>query len=157
MGIETKSKQIGKHTYYVEQFGAKQGGRVLVRVAKMLGTAIGGAVEAGERLDAAVIGKTLSGFTEHLTEADYDYLCDSFSPKTRVSGGDYGEKKPKLADYFDSHFAGEFWEMGQWLAFCFEVNYGSFLAVVLEQTGKLAPKAQALPDSDEVEETAKAS
>ena len=155
MGIESRKKTIGAHTYTVEQFGAKEGGRVLVRIAKMLGGAVG---EAASMADAAslggkldVIGKVFSNFTDHVSEDDYDYLCDKFSPKTRVTGGDYGEKEPKLSDYFDSHFAGAYWDMAQWLAFAFEVNYGSFLAVMTEQAKKAKTADQPPPDSGPVE------
>jgi len=152
MGIETKSKVIGEHTYRVEQFGAKAGGRMLVRLAKMLGVAVGGAVEAGEKLDAVVLGKTITGLTESITEEDYGYLCDAFSEKTRVTGGLYGSKEPKLSDFFDDHFAGNYVELSQWLAFCLEANYGSFLAVVGEEAKGLAQAMQPPQDSAVKEE-----
>jgi hypothetical protein len=154
MGIEVKERQIGDYTYKVEQFGAKEGGKVLVRIAKILGVTVGGAVEAGQKLDAAVIGKLLSGFTDSITEADYDWLCDTFANKTRVTGGEYGAKEPKLKDFFDSHFAGDYGDLALWLSFGFEANYGSFLDVVEREIEKLMPeegKAQALPDSPKKE------
>lgn len=158
MGIEVKSKDIGKHTYKVEQFGAKAGGRMLVRLAKMLGGAVGGAIEAGDEVDVAAIGKTLTGFAENIAESDYDYLCDAFSAKTRVTGGVYGSKEPLLKDFFDDHFAGNYVELGEWLYFCLEANYGSFLDVVEREIQKLKADGPP-PDSDgaEVEESSKPS
>jgi len=148
MGIEVKSRVIGEHTYRVEQFGAKKGGRILVRLAKMLGASIGGAIESGDKVDATVIGKTLTSLTDQITEEDYDYLCDNFAAKTRVTGGQYGSNEPKLADFFDSHFAGNYLELGEWLAFCLEANYGSFLAVIGEEAKALAGVRQPPQDSD---------
>jgi len=138
MGIEVKSKVIGKHTYKVEQFGAKAGGRMLVRLAKMLGAAVGETVEASSGLNTAIIGRTIASLTEHISEEDYDYLCDSFAAKTRVTGGEYGSNEPKLVDFFDTHFAGRYLELGEWLTFCLEANYGSFLAVIGEEARALA-------------------
>lgn len=129
---ETKTKTIGSRgfTYHVVQFGAKEGGRVLVRLLKMVGSAAGGALagddESAFTLEA--IGRVISDLAESVSEADFDYLCDTFAKATSVSGGDFNGPVPLTTEgLFDIHFAGQYAEMASWLAFAIEANYGSFL------------------------------
>ena len=130
--IETKQKQIGPrgYTYHVTQFGAKQGGRVLVRLLKMVGGAAGDAMGGVKDFDLSVIGKMVGNLAETVSEEDYDFLCDTFTPLSSVSGGEYqaASGMPLSSEgVFDLHFAGAYQELGQWLLFCIEVNYGGFL------------------------------
>ncbi len=129
---ETKRKQIGErgYTYHVAQFGARQGGRVLVRLLKMLGGAAGEAMQNdSDGFDMATIGRLVSGLASGLEEADYDWLVGTFIPATAVSGGTYQNKAIQLdtEGVFDLHFAGSYGEMGKWLLFAIEVNFGNFL------------------------------
>lgn len=128
---ETKSKQIGSrgYTYHVTQFGAKEGGRVLVRLLKMVGAAAGGALSGDDEsaFSLEAIGRLLSNLAESVTEDDFDYLCDTFAKATNVSGGDFKGPVSLTTDgLFDLHFAGAYAELGQWLMFAIEVNFGSF-------------------------------
>lgn len=147
--LKSETKQIGDrgYSYTVEQFGARQGGRVLIRLAKMLGKPIGDAVSAGNELDVQTIGRLLAGLSASVNEADYDYLCDVFLAKTHVSGGDYGARIVPLSTggMFDLHFGGAYAELGEWILFAVEVNYGSFLAVA---GGKAKDLGSALQVSD---------
>lgn len=139
--IKTESKEIGTrgYTYTVKQFGAREGGRMLVRLAKMLGKPVGDAVSAGESLDIRVAGSVIGGLAESVTEDEFDRLCTSFAKCSTVHGGDaeqpaqlqYGRKAIPLSDssIFDLHFAGAYVELVGWLMFALEVNFGSFLAV----------------------------
>lgn len=120
---KSDSKQIGNHTYTVTQFGAREGGRVFIRITRLLGPAIGGGAEGGA---AAMIGQLSTA----LDESDFDSLCDTFAAATMVTGGDYGAKQPQLKAVFDDHFAGRYDELLEWLLFAFEVNYGSFLGAL---------------------------
>ena len=124
--MKRESKQIGEYTYAVQQLGSRAGGRLLIRFSKKLGQGIKSGATTIDRIAGAV---------ESLEESDYDYLVDLLAPQTYVSGG--GLAKPvKLVDVFDVHFAGRYLEMGQWLTFCLEVNYGDFLAVLLRPAGE---------------------
>lgn len=129
---ETKEKQIGErgYTYHVTQFGAKQGGRVLVRLLKMIGAAAGGALKGDDEnaFSLEAIGRLLSNLAESVTEQDFDYLCDTFAAASQVSGGNFkGPVALTTEGLFDLHFAGAYKELGLWLVFAVEVNFGSFL------------------------------
>lgn len=131
---ETKQKQIGSRgfTYHATQFGSRQGGRVLVRLLKMIGGAAGEAIKGeaeGEKgLDMATVGAMVANLATTASEKDFDYLCDTFITATSVSREGSGVLLP-LSDegVFDLHFAGEYIELGQWLLFCIETNFGGFL------------------------------
>lgn len=131
---ETKEKQIGTRgfRYHVIQFGAREGGRVLVRLLKMIGGAAGEAMAGGDDaldgFDLSTVGKMIGNLAETLNESDFDYLVDKFSAVTAVSGGEYtAPLQLNTEGVFDLHFAGEYQELGQWLLFCVEVNFGGFL------------------------------
>lgn len=154
---ETKSKEIGKRgfTYNVTQFGARKGGRIALRLLKILGSAAGTAMQEGgesdDGFDLKVVGKMVENLSSILTEADYDYLCDEFMKVSSVTGGKYEHNTmPLHADgVFDLHFAGEYIELGEWIAFCVEVNFGGFLGEggLLKKASKVVAKPP--PDSPE--------
>ena len=127
--IETKQKQIGERgfTYHVTQLGARQGGRVLVRLLKMVGSAAGEAIGSDEKdFDLATVGRMVGSLAETASEEDFDFLCDTFLVGTSVQELG-GPAVVPLKGIFDLHFAGEYQELGQWLFFCIEANYGGFL------------------------------
>lgn len=100
MGREVLTREIGNHKYRTTQLGALQGRKVLARLESVAG---------------GVIPEELS-----------EYLYDTFSGVSKVSGGIYGDKWPDLKSVFDNHFCGNYGEMGQWLKFCIEVNFANF-------------------------------
>ena len=126
---ETKQKQIGTrgHTYHVTQFGARHGGRVLVRLLKMIGGAAGEAMKGdADGFDMRTVGGMVSNLAETVNEDDFDYLCDTFAKTTSI---ELDGKVVSLTTegLFDLHFAGAYIELGQWLLFAVEVNFGGFL------------------------------
>lgn len=124
---ETKQKTIGDrgHVYHVTQFGAREGGRVLVRLLKMAGGAIGEAMQGADDLDLSVAGKVIANLAETVSEADYDYLVDTFAKTSAVDID--GKTIPLHTEgVLDVHFAGSYVELGQWIAFAIEVNFGNF-------------------------------
>jgi len=130
---ETKQKQIGDrgYTYHVNQFGARHGGRVLVRLLKMIGGAAGDAMQGDDvaGFDAALVGKLVSNLAETAKEEDFDFLCDTFAKASQVSGGEFANPVPLSSDgLLDLHFAGCYKELGHWILFAVEVNFGNFLA-----------------------------
>lgn len=145
--IETKKKQIGEYEYCVEQLGAREGLSVMVKLGKMLGEPLGQAVTkaeaGGSGLDAA--GAAVSGLLQNLDEPGILGLLDVFAKKTTVTGGHLtGMKLEAIADQF---FAGRYQDLGLWFAFCLEVNYGGFFAVLSSLNPKVASVASALQDS----------
>lgn len=101
---ETKSKEIGGVTYTFTQLGAIKGRKVCARLAKVLAT-------------------TVNGQLPQISEEDVDYFCDTYAPLTSVT---IEGKSPQLDKIFDTHFAGKYDEMMQWLWFCLETDFGSF-------------------------------
>jgi hypothetical protein len=141
MAIESREKQIGDYTYRVTQFGAKQGRGLLVRMIKMAGPALGGALSALARgnkgeFEAAIASGLSQGIyelAERLTEAEFASVTDEMAKLTVVVLD--GDKEPRLSGIFDDHFAGRYDEMLQWVAFVWEVNYGSFFGGSTDRVG----------------------
>lgn len=148
--IKSERKAIGERgfSYTVRQFGAREGGRMLVFLGKLMGKPIGDAVSAGQALTLETVGRLISGLAEAVSEADFDRLVDAFARHTEVSGGDFGDKSIALSTegLFDLHFAGAYAELGAWLRFAIEVNYSSFFAKL--GGGKVADLAAALRVSE---------
>ena len=159
---DTQIKQLGSrgYSYHVNQFGAREGGRIGIRLMKMIGGVVGTAVEgaslqAGDdgqvevdimSIGMGTVGKMITNLATTVSEADYDYLCDVFTKTSAVSGGEYSEPMPLAAEgVFDLHFAGEYVELGQWLVFAIEVNFGRFFG-----EGGLIKKAQAVASARQV-------
>ncbi len=123
---ETKSRVIDGVTYEVTQLGAKVGRLVLNRLAKVIGA-------------AADSDTPVADFTRALTDEDLTYLCDTFAAMTTCEIPEAPGAKPGLAGVFDMHFAARYDAMLQWLWFCVEVNFASFL----ERVGLSTEKFQA--------------
>ena len=143
--IKTESKAIGERgfTYTVRQFGAKEGGRMLVFLGKLMGKPIGDAVSAGRELDLETVGRVIAGLADAVSEQDFDRLVDAFAKQTDVSGGQYTNAVPLNTEgVFDLHFAGAYAELGAWLMFAVEVNYSSFFSELAG--GKVSDLAAAL-------------
>lgn len=120
--LEVRSKEISGVTYEVRQLDAIKGRRVFVRFAKLvapIATAIKGSTKSG----AEDLAGALRELVNAVQEDDLDFFCDSFAPSTCIVDGN---KKPELSKSFALHFAGKYHEMIEWLAFCFEVNFGTF-------------------------------
>ena len=102
--LETRSKTINGTEYKVTQLDAIRGRKVLARMQRVAGN------------------------MNQMSDEDMDYLCDVFAPSTCVvSTNDHGQRvEPQLSKIFGLHFAGKYDEMAEWLAFCVEVNFGSF-------------------------------
>jgi hypothetical protein len=121
MARANKSKAIGNHTYEVTQLGAIEGRRVFARLAQLMGGMVG-SIAAGGKADVV---KGFQAFAESMTPEVMDFFCDTFSKVTQVHVG--GGKVLFLKDIFDDHFADNYGDMVEWLTFCLEVNFASFL------------------------------
>jgi hypothetical protein len=106
------TKDIDGITFTIQQLGAKDGRRVLTRITKVVGSGF-----AGDSFAAAV---------QALTDADVDFLCDTFAANTTYSE-DGGQHTYELAKLFDEIFADKYGTMLRWLWACLEVSFGSFL------------------------------
>ena len=120
MGREPKNTTINGTFYEVMPLGALKGRSVFVRLLKMFGPLFAGDIAAG---------------LDHLSEDDFNYLCDVFAEYTNVRINE--KQMPVLKDVFDGHFSGKYLDMLQWLAFCVQVNFGDFY----KGLGKVADSA----------------
>ena len=104
MALETFNKTIGSHEYQTTQLGALEGRKVIARMQA-----------------AAAKAQATGEVSEDLSE----FLYETFSKRSSVN---IGGKWPPLKDIFDLHFAGPsgYKEMGEWLDWCVEVNFGGF-------------------------------
>lgn len=123
--IESKRKEINGNTYTVESLGATKGRQVFVRILRILGSALGD----GE-FDIAKASRSLA-------EADVDYLCDVFAPQTRIrlKGS---KEEVSLSEIQELHYAGNYLEMIQWLAFCLDLNFRNVFLGAVAEGGPLA-------------------
>ena len=140
---ESKQHNINGFTYTISQLGAKEGRRVLARILRSVAgaaTAAGElAKEGGDATEAALSG--VAKLVENLSDADVDYLCDTFAATTTV-GPEGKDVALQLKDCFNEHFAGRYGDMVKWLWASLETNYGSFLGGLGLDVGALVGKAK---------------
>ncbi len=137
MKFKTEKKRIGAFTYHVTQLDASRGSKAMLRVVRLAAPVIALA-EKGDETAA------WSKLAESLTDSDFEYFCDLFTTQTIVTGGAYDEDaEPALDGIFDEHFAANYFEMLQWLTFCFEVNFASFFAGAAAKVAAAKSKASA--------------
>lgn len=122
MARTNKSKKIGNHGYEVTQLGGKEGRRVFAKVTQLIGASVAAIAGAGGKPDPV---KAFETFASQVTPDNMDYFCDTFAKLTQVHYP--GGKVLLLSDIFDDHFADNYGEMIEWLTFCLEVNFASFL------------------------------
>lgn len=91
MAREVKERVIGKHTYIVRTFGAREGGPVLVRVCRILGAGLEGfadtIAEGATSLDQAERAK--SRLFAKAQEAEGEVSTDT-APETKGNGAKLG-------------------------------------------------------------------
>ena len=124
MGIQTREITIGDFTYEVKQLDAITGRKAFVRLCNILGPVFANAEQLQNENDAAAL---FGAFASSLKEADMDHFCEMFGARTEVTplaGG--GEPRTLVKLFFMEHFAGNYMEMLEWLAFCLQVNFESF-------------------------------
>lgn len=129
--LEAQTRDIGKHTYTVTPLDAIKGRRAFVRLANAAAPVLSRASSPED-----LVGTLLSA----LSEKDVDHFCDLFGLTSTVTGGDYGERTPLLTNNtFMNHFAGNYLDLLEWLAFCVEVNFGSFFTGIGALVDRIKP------------------
>ena len=131
--LESKQRVIGEVEYLVTQLPAPQGRKLLVRLYKVLGPAIGAALkglpEDGRAsigdIEVSSIGDAMIQLAHSLTEEDLEFLVATMTPQTQISREPGKWLALKTEEMF--HWSGRYQHMFVWLGFALEVNYGSFL------------------------------
>lgn len=125
-------KKIGKSTYRVDQLGAREQQRILLRLGKVLGPALGGLLGMGGVDSNKMSAKKQSEFGrllgEALSKADVDEADDlivTLCEKARVQEKEGGPFEQVI---FEQHFYGNLkasWEVAK---FVFDVNFRGFFS-----------------------------
>lgn len=139
--FKVESKQIGKFAYKATQLDAVTGRRAFHRLVRAIGPAWAAMTHGGEER----YEKALTKLLQDMSEADLDFFCDTFAAVTEVSGGSYGKRAPQLDTVFLTHFAGEYFDMVQWLVFCMKLNFASFFAGAAALLASKAPSDSTSP------------
>lgn len=116
-------KTIGGIEFSIYPLGALTGRKVLTRLIRMAGPAMGKDTSLADLLGG-------------IKEEDVEYLCDVFGQVTMVTLAP--DKKPDLKTVFDNVFAGRYEVMTEWLKACLEVNFSSFFQNLGSALGKSA-------------------
>jgi hypothetical protein len=130
---DPQSKTIGRYEYTVTPLGGRAASKLLARVFGRISPVLSTIdIKRGMAVEMEVL-KAVAGVLGNLTDADIDYLFDAFCPCTRASIHPGQPPSVFTKAIADATFAGEQLEMVGWLRFCFEVNFGDFLAVLGEK------------------------
>jgi hypothetical protein len=130
MSLKTAQKTINGREYTVTQLGAGVGRECLRRLMRIAGPALKSAATAGGGGSEALFSG-LGDLFMGLSQEDLTYFCDTFGAFSTVRLDE--NREPKVKAQFETLFAGNYWEMAEWLAFCVEVNFASFFAGALEK------------------------
>lgn len=139
-------KDLDGAVFEITPMGAFKGLRVMERLAKVLGPAVGAAAAGGATMlkpDAAVsaqdaldtISAALGKLTEHLDGTTFEWLARELAADTMASTEQGG--MVRLLDVFDLYFAGRYGLLFAWAKAALEVNYGPLGVALLGAAGKL--------------------
>lgn len=147
MAQEISQKEFGGYSIKFKQLEIKKSRAVWVRVVKLLSGPVGelirgfhGLGSIGD-LDIGSAANAIQKLPEVLSEADLDFLCDTFASSCKVTLAETGAEVP-LGPLADTIFAGQLMLQFQWLWWCLSENYADFLSVFkILQIKALAVKA----------------
>jgi hypothetical protein len=118
---------IDGHTYRLRQFGADTGSDILFRLGR---------------------GLAMSD----LKPADFQYVRDLFKGACELqivdTKGNGAKNWAPLESSFDDHFAGRYQQMGEWLRWAFETNYGPIFAALKDLIGAKAAGLSSIVQKD---------
>ena len=136
MGLDQQTQDIDGHKWTVTQFPARAATKFKVRIAKMIGPAIGELIPAfgamkpdveksdDAGIELAMIPKVLARIAENVDEDVFvDTLVELMSMSTR-------DDTQITEEYFDIEFAGNDAELYKAIWFILKVNYSDFISMV---------------------------
>lgn len=156
MSLKTQSKEIGGDTFTVSQLPMFRALRLLNRIGRAVGPALGhvasaydaskgdGAPVDGVRVGEAV-GRALSALFGSLSDDELEAITRAMLETAMIESN--GKTTPLLKS-IDLVMQGRILDLFKLLAFAFEVNYGDFFEVVPQliaaaRATEAAPKAEA--------------
>lgn len=128
--LKSDTREIGGKRYCVTQLAAEPGQRLFFQLAKLIGPSVAALLREwqGKEVTPDTVAAALSEFVQSLTYAQFRDFVDTFMGSTKVLGtNDKGEEtQAPLLSMKALAFAGDYGSLMKWIAFCLEVNYGSF-------------------------------
>ncbi len=125
---EPQSKVIDGVTYEVQMLPGTKSWKMLLRLGKMIGPALGKVIDGSEGslqnlmnadLSEVFIGEALTALTERMDEAEVEIIIQQLAECTIV------DNKP-LKGIFELHFQGNPGALLKWLAFAVQANFAPF-------------------------------
>jgi len=140
---EPVTKTIDDEQYTFCMLPVKQSIRLLTRILKIIGPALGGAATGEDirNIGDIDLGMVVSGICSRLDENDVEHIIDTLLTQVLHSG------KGNLQQIFDAHFGGRLPHLLKVVAAALEVNYGDFFGGKLdieELLGRATPLGQAV-------------
>jgi hypothetical protein len=136
--FKTESKVIGGLEYKITQLGVDAGLDVGMTLVRALGPALL-AMMSGNSL-ATVDKGALSDAIGRIESSELKKVCRAFAEKTFVILPET-KQMPRLDNVWDTHFAGRYRALIDWLVACVAVNFPDF--VFSSADGTTAPSASA--------------
>lgn len=153
--LKSETTTINGHQYEVTQLPYSQGKSLLVRLFKVLGPTfarlVAGAPSINDKnladLQVSEVVPALASaadqLAQDLSEEDLDATVGALGEFSYVLEGK--TRHQLKADFLEFHFAGNYTELFQWLAFALRVNYLGFLKG--RGLGDMLARAQAVTPS----------
>lgn len=143
MPRETERTAINGHDWEVTPWDGMHGVRLQARIARLVGPALGAMGDAGSFLESDV-GAVVSALADRIDEKDTPQLIRDLLHGSFVDGKDV-----TIDRVFNEHFAANYAELYQGLAFILRVNFGDLfqLAAAIGGPGVAASKAKGSPES----------
>lgn len=140
MGIPVCDVVIGEYSYEVKALDAVTGRKAFVKLVNMLGPSFKDGMD-----DAAVFAE----LAHTIKPEDMDHFCKLFGARTEVSGPGIAEGSTRTLTevFFMEHFASNYFDMLEWLAFCLKVNFESFFRGMQRLQKDLRPKVETSPSA----------
>lgn len=139
---EPQTIVLAGRTYSVTPLPAGKGLAILTLLTKTLARGLENVPSLAEL--ATYAGTALADVAGHLEEAHVDRLCRTLTESAMFEIAPGTGRMVPLKDHFEHHFAGNYGELGEFLRFALEVNYGSFLGVIRSAAAN-APAPSASP------------
>ncbi len=137
MGMETKEKTIGNHTFKVTQLPASKARKLLIRLFKVSGPSLGKVLEGLKGKDGKAslndlnlekISEGIALLATNVFEDDFEYVVAALLEGERISYHVDGKWPVLTLESSDNLFAGKLDQMFKLIAFALEVNFSSFFA-----------------------------
>jgi len=149
MGIDERAeiRQIDGFEYEVKPLPTGIGTKLLLKFIKLAGPVLGEALSGVGDLNAAsAAGGAFRLLADTVKEDDLEYFRTTLGSKTRILEPGSVDKNGEplwialTPAKQDTHFAGNYIVLFDWLRFAMEVNYGSFFAELMRRMSETASK-----------------